>query len=508
MDAPRILRVARQLAYTYFWAGRYRDATAELDASLPAVRDAGLTKAEASIHLVKGICLEQMGQAAAAEKELEAALVAAEGLNDPGLEAKVHRALALNHLWVGDPAEVRRHGERAVQLAQESGEASSVLFWSHWLLAVMEGLTGDARAMAPHIDRAREVAHELRSPHLRLWTAELTIEHASASGDWERGIATGEQAIVLARSLDQRTLLPRLQVWTALIHLGRGDVDRAQVLINDAWTVSGADEGSDAIDVHSVVPAHTGRAALALARGEYDEALEIGRKGLEIADRSGYFVWAVHRLLPTLAEACILKRDLEGAKEIATRLRKDSERIGHKLGLAWADGCEALVAWLGGDPEEGVKGLTSAAEQLEAIPFVWDAARLRRQLAGRLAEAGDGDGALEQLRAIHDTFAKLGAEVELDRTREMFRELDTRPPARAPRAGSGNRESHLTGNRDRAHGRIPEIQQSDREGAIDLPPHGEHAPVEHLQEGGGEFPLRIGGDGSVQRAAGVGCVIA
>ena len=434
-DTRRSLRVARQLAYTYFWAGRYHDATAELNASLPVVRDAGLTKAEATIYLVKGICLEQMGRAAEAEQELEAALTAADKLDDPGLQAKVHRALALNHLWMGDPSQVRSHGERAVHLAGEAGAASSVLFWSHWLLAVLEGLTGDARAMAPQIERARRVAQDLRSPHLRLWTAELTIEHASASGDWERGIAIGEQAIVLARSLDQRTLLPRLQVWTALIHLGRGDVERAEVLIDEAWEVSGA--GADAIDVHSVVPAHTGRAALALARGEYDEALRIGRRGMEIADQSGYFVWAVHRLLPTLAEACVLKRDLEGAKEIATRLRRDSERIGHKLGLAWADGCEALVAWLEGDPARGVRGLTSAAEQLEAIPFVWDAARLRRQLAGRLAEAGDGEGALAQLRSIHDTFANLGAEVELNRTRDMFRELDARPPARAPQAGAG-----------------------------------------------------------------------
>ncbi len=436
-DEQRLLRVARQLAYTYFWAGRYEDTLEELDAGLPQVLEAGLTGAEASIYLIKGICLEQMGRPAEAERQLSQALAVADKLDDPGLQAKAHRALALNHLWMGAPDQVRSHGERAVQLAGASGQASSVLFWSHWLLAVLEGLTGDARAMAPQIERAGAVASDLRSPHLRLWTAELTIEHASASGDWERGIAIGEQAVVSARTLDQRTLLPRLQVWTALIHLGRGDVDRAQRLIAEAWEVSGAARSEGALDVHSVVPAHTGRAALASALGEYDEALRIGQRGLGIADRSGYFVWAVHRLLPVMAEACILKRDLDGAKEIAARLRKDSKKIGHKLGLAWADGCDALVAWLSGDPDQGIKGLNHAAEQLEAIPFVWDAARLRRQLAGRLAEAGDAEGALTQLRAIHDTFAKLGAEVELNRTREMFRELDARPPARAPQAGAG-----------------------------------------------------------------------
>jgi hypothetical protein len=33
-----------------------------------------------------------------------------------------------------------------------------------------------------------------------------------------------------------------------------------------------------------------------------------------------------------------------------------------------------------------------------------DAARLRRQLAGRLAETGDRDGALLELRKVHDLF--------------------------------------------------------------------------------------------------------
>lgn len=65
-----------------------------------------------------------------------------------------------------------------------------------------------------------------------------------------------------------------------------------------------------------------------------------------------------------------------------------------------------------------------------------DAARLRRQLAGRLAETGDRDGALAELRKVHDMFVRMGAEQELSKARDMFREIGVKPPARAPVAGA------------------------------------------------------------------------
>ena len=60
-----------------------------------------------------------------------------------------------------------------------------------------------------------------------------------------------------------------------------------------------------------------------------------------------------------------------------------------------------------------------------------DAARLRRLKAGRLADAGDRAGALEELNRVHEIFLRLGAEIELEKTRGMFRELNARPPRKA-----------------------------------------------------------------------------
>jgi len=56
-----------------------------------------------------------------------------------------------------------------------------------------------------------------------------------------------------------------------------------------------------------------------------------------------------------------------------------------------------------------------------------------------LAKRGDREGAARELRQAHDQFVRLGAERELDETRELFRELGLRPPPRAgaPAGGAG-----------------------------------------------------------------------
>ena len=98
--------------------------------------------------------------------------------------------------------------------------------------------------MDRHIQRCREIAKELRSPVLDLWTSEVLLEHAMAAGKWDTGIALGEQAVARARSLGQDPLLPRLLVWLSLIYLGRGEIERGRACVDEAWTMSGADRAT------------------------------------------------------------------------------------------------------------------------------------------------------------------------------------------------------------------------------------------------------------------------
>jgi DNA-binding CsgD family transcriptional regulator len=382
----------------------------------------------ARTRLRRGVALEELGRLEDARGELEDVLEMAQDLDDPLILAQAHRALVLLHLWTADPHRVRTHGEQALVLARDSGSLS-VEFWTHWGLAVLEGLLGNTALMADHVAEANRVAEELRSPVLKLRSAELAVEEAAATGQWDSGILLGEQAISMARALSQNTILPRLLVWTALIYLSRGNVELARPLVQEAWDVSGSDPHGTP-NVHARIPAYIGRGYMALTEGRTREAIRIGREALELADRVGYGLWAIHRLVPLLAEAYLWEGDLEGAREMGERLRSGSTPIRHKLGAAWGQTCRALVTWLEGDPEAGARMMEEAAQALEAIPMVGDAARLRRLKAGRLADIGDRRGALEELGKVHEIFLHLGAEVELEKTRGMFRELGARPPRR------------------------------------------------------------------------------
>jgi DNA-binding CsgD family transcriptional regulator len=421
-----------------FAAGRHDEALEHYAAARTVAEGAGARDVVAALRLDTASSLQALGRQGEARAEVGAALDVATSLGDDVLLARVHRALLLLHAWTGPASEARAHGERAIALARGAGERN--VEWSaHWAMAILSGLTGDAPATAKHLRESERIAEELGSPTLRLWTADVAIEYMDGVGEWREALALADRMIPAARALGQQTLLPRLLVWTGLIHRGMGDLERARSYVEEAWTLTGEGRGqveNAALDVHAVVPAHTGLAGYLVAVGEHQRALEVGEAGLAIADRTGYVAWAVYRLLPFLIECSLYLEDYERAARYNERLRRDSAALGHPLGLAWATTTDALLAYLTGPADLAVPMLRAAAAALEAVPFVFDAARLRRRMALALSDAGDAAGAERELRLAHDVFARLGAEAELRATREQLRALGARPPAPAA-AGEG-----------------------------------------------------------------------
>ncbi len=433
-EHPDYPDLRRSRGMCHFWCGRHTEAHEEFAAGLAAAERRGDRGDAVRLRIAEAHCLQELGRGHEALETLSSALPLAEALGDPGLQARVHRGLALLHVWIGPPAEARYHAEQAIELARRVGDLS-IEFWARWGLAVLGGMRGDTEQMARSVEEVNALADKVRSPVLRLWTADMAIELTYFRGEWDKGIAIGNKAIALARSLNQRSLLPRLLVWTSQIHLGRGQLDEAKKLVDEAVTVSGLDQPGAVVDVHQVVPVYIGLAYYLVALGDFRDAIAAAEKGLEIAEGTGYVLWAMHRLLPILGEACLWAGEIERAGEIGKRMREHSLRVDHKLGHAWADTADALVMWKRGDPKGSVALMRKAAEALEEIPMMWDAARLRRQLAGRLAEVGEHEDALAELRHVHDVFARLGAALELEKTRMQFREIGQRPPPKAVGTG-------------------------------------------------------------------------
>ena len=433
-DLDRIAGVERSIGLMHYWIGDFDDALTHLDAAIDAARRADAGALEARVLIPKASCLQAIGRPQEAHEAIDRALAIASTIGDDALLARVHRALLLLHVWTGPADKAREHGARAIALAEASGERA-VAWQAHWALAILAGLTGNGDETHRHLTNAQRLAEDLRSPLFRAWTAEVEIEYAAATGDWDHAIDLAERTITLARTLAKRTLVPRLLVWLGLLRFARGEIDKGKACVDEAWELSGAgDSKNPTRDVHVIVPAHMGRAAYHLAIQDYREAIRIGERGLEIADRSGYIVWAIHRLMPVIAEAS-LWADVPKARIVGERMRRESTAIGQRLGLAWADACDAIAELLRGDASRSVEQLRGAAEALEAIPFAPDASRVRRQLARALAATGDREGAMRELRRAHEVFARLGAEHELNATREQLRELGARPPTRSMTQG-------------------------------------------------------------------------
>jgi DNA-binding CsgD family transcriptional regulator len=434
-DDARTASIERTIGLARYWSGAFDEALTHYDAGMAAARAAGDTQLEARIRVARASCLQAIGRTAESRTEIECALEIASSLGDEALLSRAHRALLLLYVWTGPAEKARDEGERVIAFAEKSGQRS-VAWSAHWALAMLGGLTGRSADVRRHLTDAHRIADELRSPLYRVWTAEIEIEYLAGIGDWDQAVSLAERTIEMARTLGQRTLLPRVLVWLGLVHLGRGDVEKGKKCVDEAWDLAGADASDGAVrDVFSVVPAHIGRAAYHLAIGEYTESIRVGQQGLRIADGSGHVVWAIHRLMPVIAESLLWSSDLHGASELAERMRRQSLALGQQLGLAWADACDALVQQLGGRTERAVSLLRGAAEALEAIPFVGDAARVRLQLARALAETGDREQATRELRRAHEVFAHLGAERALDATRVLLRELGARPPTRSAAQG-------------------------------------------------------------------------
>ncbi len=437
-DAEGRARILLQAATAAGVGGRATEALAAANEAMDAAATAGAWRLEVAARVAAALALQSLGRMEEGKGLVEAVTerVAREG--DPAIVAVAHRALVLLYGWTGPGETARRHADIALQAARASGDDD--IAWSvHWALAVLEGFTGNGEAVRHHRDAAWRLAESLGSPSRAARSAEVAIEYASATGAWGEARAWAERAIPIARAVAPRTLLPRLLVWAGLVYLAQEEREEARAMLDEAWDLSGAGlPGTVPVSaVQNVVLAHTGRAAWHLASGDWHEARRLGEAGLVLADRYGLVAWGIHRLLPQIAEASIWQQDFDRALEVAARLRRDGTPLQHKLALAWATAIEALVARLRDGRPDAAERLIEAAEQLEAVPFVFHAARVRRNAAQILAADGRTDEAVRELRRAHQVFLRSGAVAELRGTRSALRSLGVRLPPQSVSEGAG-----------------------------------------------------------------------
>jgi DNA-binding CsgD family transcriptional regulator len=422
--------IERRLGLAALISGRPDESLPHFGAAEDLCRAIGNQDLLIRTRVAKAQALQASGRWQDAEASNLEILPVAEAHGDAALLARVHREMVLLHGFRGPASAARFHGEASQRYARESGD-ESVAWSAHWAMAILAGFTGDGQGVLRHQKRAEQLARAVNSPLLLALTAEVGIEYASAVGAWEEGLAVADRVLPIARVIAPRTLLPRLLVWTGIMLLERDQEPQAESHFREAWSLADIDQRekrSSEADVSVMISACTGMAAYHLSRKEYRDAIRYAERGLAITDRYGYVAWAIHRLLPILCEARIWIKEFDQVVTMIARLREESRRLDHRLGLAWADAAEALVFRFRDNDPNAATHMMAAAARLEAVPFRFQAARLRRNTAQLLALDGRRDEAIEQLRLAHDMFLSMGAERELRGTREQLRELGVRPP--------------------------------------------------------------------------------
>lgn len=462
-DVVREAKVERRMGLACFWQGHLAEGLRHCENGLRAAIASGRSGLRAQLRLVIGACLMELGRPRDARASLLGALDDADEDGDAGLRARVHRALLLASVVTCAPEDAREHAARTIELAARAGQLD-VVCTAHWALAVLAGLTGNVPELERQLHEAERIADELRSPSLRLMTSEVAIEYLAGLGDWTTALARAEQSIALARTVRNATILARLLIWTAVIYVGRGDLERAKRYLDEATATSGVGgkHGDHAPrDVNSALRVQMGWTMYYNALGEYDEAIRVSREGLALAERSGQAIWAIYRLWPALIEAHLWKREFDEAQRLSGELRQASALIDHRLGLAWADTGESLAQMLRGTTPALLERVVRAADALERVPFVFDAARVRREIARRYVELGDHARAVRVLEQACAAFDVLGALGELTGARAQLLELGVQSHASAP-ARTAAHDGDLT-ERQVAIARLVAARKSNKE---------------------------------------------
>ena len=426
----------RRLGLANEGLGRRTEAVHHFDNGIARAELAGDMMLVTRLRLAKGDSLQALGLNDVARREIAMALDLADQRGDAALLARAHRMLLKLHTWSGPVHRAWVHARAGVELANQSGERN--LAWSaHWSAAVLAGLTSNIAALQQHLAHATRLADELHSPLLQLRTAEISIEYHAGTGEWDRALVEGERAIAAARAIDQTTLLARLLYWVGGVYLQRGDIAEAQRLIDESWTVCGADSADieRPLEIHGILPAYAARVMWLGAIGEHTRALELGRNAIALAERTGYVAWSVYRLMPAAAESALALDDREALAEIRMRLAHASATLSHSIGLAWVDIIDGELARRTGNSDAAIAAFHKAVSVLEGVPVPFDAAKARVRLARALQESGDIAESTREARAALQMFESLGARPAMEDARSLLRALGARLPAKRTAPG-------------------------------------------------------------------------
>jgi len=259
-------------------------------------------------------------------------------------------------------------------------------------------------------------ADEIEQSYCRHVMAATSAIIAWASGSWDEAVQAAELELVQRGSrrgsVGSRAVL-------AFVALGRGDVERARMLLDASLAIT---RPSGEVDL--VLPALWGQAETALIDGDPARALDHCWEAVELAAPTGERALLVPFVV-TGARAALLDRRPELAQ-------KWLDRVGPLLArwealarpaLQHADG---LIKTAGGATVVARASLEAAVAGWDARGRIWEATWARLDLAAALLRGNRSIEAVPILEAVLATSRRLGSLPVLRRAEELDRSARSR----------------------------------------------------------------------------------
>lgn len=321
-----------------------------------------------------------------------AALV--DGLSDGELARRLDAIvdLAGGELYLHRFADASRHAQRALAIGRATGQHQQFPV-AFAILGLTWMFLGDLHEALDPLEGNVEAARLSGNAQTIAWSLYGLSKVAVAAGDLERGLSAAQEAVDVADDGKPSHHVAYAAFALADAHLLTGKPERGLPLIERA----------------------AGGADLPL-----------------VADS-----WRAY-FLELLVRCRLAVGDRPGAQRAAELADESAAAVGLPLARAWADRAAAAVALDAGDASRAAElGLQSAGVAEVAEGRI--EAALSRTLAGRaLAQAGDRERAVEELRRAATVFAEVGAERYRDAAERELRQLGERVQRRsAPAAAPG-----------------------------------------------------------------------
>ncbi|MBX3000129.1 MAG: winged helix-turn-helix domain-containing protein [Caldilineaceae bacterium] len=265
--------------------GLFAHAYAPLQEAIDAVQSA-LSVAQSSalissdllgeIHLTLSWLYHHQGRRTQVAVHLSEAQRRLHHCPDAALRSRLHLELSAGAGQKGDQVGRRAHLERAVALAEESGDLS-VDFIARRYLAHMQIRWGDFSTVSHHIERLLHNARQVKNLQMEAQALSLYGGYYFYMGDFERMAAYNRQAAPLLKKTGGAQYLAIFQMRQALYALMVGDLDRVIEVTTQALQFSRDHHHHDLEAIASVIMgrAQTQIGALEAAWTSFEHAIHI-----------------------------------------------------------------------------------------------------------------------------------------------------------------------------------------------------------------------------------------